>query len=232
MKRISIISFITAAVAFGFASCADKAEEFQKGVVDVEGCYGVYFPAQKTTLSLDPAEPTVDTIIVARTKTEGAITVPYTLKDANNIFQSSELKFEDGQTESYIALAFDSAEVGVTYVCSIIINDPKYASQYTSNAIAIDISVTRDKWNSLGKASFSDIFMFDNVYEAEILQNDKDKSKFRLMHPYDPAMAAGDGYKEANMGNPCEYISLTLLNQVMLFQKLRLLKKIWFISPM
>ena len=141
MKRLSIISIITAAVAFGFASCADQVEEFKKGTVDVAGCYGVYFPAQKTNVILDPADPTVDTILVARTKTEGAIIVPYTLKDANDIFVASELKFEDGQTESYIALAFDSAKVGVTYKLSIVIEDPAYASQYTSNAIAIDYAV-------------------------------------------------------------------------------------------
>lgn len=211
MKRLSIISIITAAVAFGFASCADEVEEFKKGTVDVAGCYGVYFPAQKSNIILDPADPTVDTILVARTKTEGAITVPFTLKDANNIFLASELKFEDGQTESYIALAFDSAKVGITYKCSIVIEDPAYASQYTSNAIAIDVAVTREKWNSLGFGTYSDIFMFDGVYPVEILQNDNENAKFRIMHPYDGAMAAGDGYKEANLGDPCAYIPLVLL---------------------
>jgi len=210
MKRLSIISFFTAAIAFGFASCADKAEEFKKGAPDLDGCYGVYFPAQKTSLILDPSEPTVDTIKVARTKTEGAITVPFTFK-GDSVFTYSELKFEDGQTESYIAVSFDSAQVGTTYTCSIILEDPAYASQYTSNAIAIDLSVTRDKWNSLGNGSFSDVFTFNGTYPVEILQNDKDKTKFRIMHPYDAAMEAGDGYDEENLDEPCEYIPLYLL---------------------
>lgn len=195
MKRLSIISIITAAVAFGFASCADQAEEFKKGTVDVAGCYGVYFPAQKTNIILDPADPTVDTVIVARTKTEGAITVPFTLKDAENIFLASELKFEDGQTESYIALAFDSAKVGITYKCSIVIEDPAYASQYTSNAIAIDVAVTREKWNSLGMAKYSDYWFFNKVYDVEILQNDNDANKYRLIDAYkeiDADLAAED----------------------------------------
>ena len=193
MKRLNIISIITAAVCFGFASCADQAEEFKKGAVDAANCYGVYFPAQKTTVILDPADPTVDTILVARTKTEGAITVPFTLKDANDIFLASELKFEDGQTESYIALAFDSAKVGVTYKCSIAIEDPNYASQYTSNAIAIDIAVTREKWNSLGMASYSDYFFFNAAFDVELLQNDNDPNKYRLIDAYkgiDAAWAA------------------------------------------
>ena len=210
MKRLSIISFLTAAIAFGFASCADKAEEFKKGAPDSEGCYGVYFPAQKTSLILDPSEPTVDTLKVARTKTEGAITVPYTFK-GDSVFTTTELKFEDGQTESYIVVSFDSAQVGTTYKCSFILEDPAYASQYTSNAIAIDLSVTRDKWNSLGNGSYSDIFMFDGIYPVEILQNDKDKTKFRIMHPYDAAMEADDGYSDENKGEPCEYIPLYLL---------------------
>ena len=211
MKRLSIISIITAAVAFGFASCDDNAEEFKKGAPDKTDCYGVYFPAQKTVLTLDPSEPTIDTVFVARTNTEGAITVPYLFNDESQVFKASELKFEDGQTESYIVLKFDSAQVGVTYTCSIILDDPDYASQYTSNAIAIDISVTRDKWNSLGVGSYSDIFMFDNVYPVEILQNDKDRTRFRIMHPYDGAMAAGDGYSAASLGVPCDYIPLKLL---------------------
>jgi len=196
MKRLSIISIITAAVAFGFASCADQAEEFKKGTVDAAGCYGVYFPAQKTNVILDPADPTVDTILVARTKTEGAITVPYTLKDANNIFVASELKFEDGQTESYIALAFDSAQVGVTYKLSIAIEDPNYASQYTSNAIAIDIAVTREKWNSLGMAKYTDYWFMNKAYDVEILQNDNDKNKYRLIDAYKGIDAdyAAEGY--------------------------------------
>ena len=213
MKRLSIISIITAAVAFGFASCDDNAEEFKKGAPDKTDCYGVYFPAQKTVLTLDPSEPTIDTVFVARTNTEGAITVPYLFNDESQVFKASELKFEDGQTESYIVLKFDSAQVGVTYTCSIILDDPDYASQYTSNAIAIDISVTRDKWNSLGVGSYCDIFFLDTVkaYPVEILQNDKDRTKFRIMHPYDAAMAAGNGYSAASRGVPCEYIPLYLL---------------------
>lgn len=209
MKRLNIISLITAALAFGFVSCADKAEEFKKGTPDAAGCYGVYFPAQNTDLSLDPSEPTLDTILVSRTKTEGAITVPYVLKDENNIFQASELKFEDGQTESYIVITFDSAKVGVTYVCSILIEDPAYASQYTSNAIAIDIKVMRDKWNELGMATFNDWFMLGDTYEALLLQNDNDKKKFRLMHPYDEGIKAGE-YGNS-IGDPCEYIAFRLL---------------------
>lgn len=211
MKRISILSFIAAAVALGFASCADNTEEFKQGGADSPDCYGVYFPAQKTTLTLDPSEPTIDTIIVARKKTEGAITVPYTLKDENNIFEASELKFDDGQTESYIVVKFDSAQIGETYLCSFLIEDPAYASQYTSNAIALDLYVTRDKWNSLGNASFSDAFTFDGVYEAELLQNDKDKTRFRLMHPYDGAMADLNGYDEENLSKACDYIPLYLM---------------------
>ena len=190
MKRLNIISIITAAIAFCFASCADKAEEFKKGALDADGCYGVYFPAQNTVLVLDPAEPTFDTILVARTKTEGAITVPYTIKDENDVFHATELKFEDGQTESFIVISFDSAKVGITYLCSIVIEDPAYASRYTSNAIAIDIKVSRDKWVSLGNATFTENF-FGVEYLCEILQNEKDHNKYRLMHPYDSLIITG-----------------------------------------
>jgi len=209
MKRINFISLITAAFAFGFASCSDNGDEFVKGEADLAGCYGVYFPAQNTTLSLDPSEPTTATILVARTKSEGAITVPFELKDDNNVFAASELKFEDGQTESSIELSFPKAEIGVTYTCSFAIKDKLYASQYTSNAIALDFSIMRDKWNSLGNASFVDYFFFTESVECELLQNDLDKSKYRLMNPYDEIIEAG--VYEGAETTPSEYISFKTL---------------------
>lgn len=210
MKKLSIISLFAAAVVFGFASCSEEAEEFKKGTPDVDACYGVYFPAQITSLSLDPAEPTVDTIYVARTKTEGAIEVPFKLTGADSVFVAQPLTFADGQKESYIALSFDKAEVGVKYTCSILIDDPKYASQYTSNAIGIDIDVTRDKWNDLGMATFNDWYMLGDTYKVQLLQNDKNKSLFRLMHPYDAGAAAGE--YGSNIGELCEYIPLELVS--------------------
>ena len=170
-------------------SCA-KEEEHQPGEPEVDGCYGVYFPAQKTDLVLDPADPTTASVSVMRTVTNGSITVPVTVSDTSGLFSVSELRFEDGQSESRINLSFDKIGVGTSYTLNFEITDPQYASKYNSNPIAIDFSVIREKWNLLGKVGFTEDYMWkftvpqDHEKAAEIYQNDNDKNLFRLENPF------------------------------------------------
>ncbi len=163
-------------------SCVQE-EPHKMGEPDNEGCYGVYFPAQETDLNLDPAEPLTASIAVVRTVSTGEITVPVKLTDASGIFAVSDLSFEDGQTESTITLTFDDAEVGVNYSCSLGIEDPQYASKYSSNPVYLDFSVVREKWNDLGKGTWVETGngLF-NHFEAPvtILQNDNDKNLYRV----------------------------------------------------
>ncbi len=168
-----------AAISFASVSCVQE-EPHKMGEPDNDGCYGVYFPAQETDLNLDPAEPLTASIAVVRTVSTGNITVPVTLVDAEGIFTASELTFEDGQTESTIELTFADAEVGVNYSCSLAIEDPQYASKYSSNPVHIDFSVVREKWNDLGKGTWTDNVMFGFSESVTILQNDNNPNLFRV----------------------------------------------------
>lgn len=189
MKNIFKYTLSFLAMSALMLSCA-KEEEHQPGEPEVDGCYGVYFPAQETDLVLDPAEPTKATIAVMRTVTSGSITVPITVSDTSGLFTVSELRFEDGQSESSIELTFDKIGVGISYGLNFEITDPQYASKYNSNPIAIDFSVIREKWNLLGKVAFTENFMWgftveqDHEKAAEIYQNDNDKNLFRLENPF------------------------------------------------
>lgn len=170
-------------------SCA-KEEEHQPGEADVDGCYKVYFPAQKSDLILDPADPTTAQIAVMRSETRGSITVPVNVTDTSGLFSVSELRFEDGQSESYIDLSFNEIGIGTSYGLSLLIDDPQYASKYSSNPVALDFTVIREKWNLLGKIGLTESFMWgisipqthDNA--AELYQNDNDKNLFRLENPF------------------------------------------------
>ncbi len=198
MKKFLYSILTLAAFSFAAVSCVEE-EVHKPGEPDVDGCYGVYFPAQETALTLDPAEPLTHTIAVVRTVSTGDITVPVKLTDKNGVFEMSELKFEDGQTESSIELTFEKAGVGVNYLCSLSIEDPQYASTYSANPVNLDFTVIREKWNDLGMALYTDdiVTTFFNVplgttYEVEVQENDLVKGLYRLKNLY----GAGYPYNE------------------------------------
>lgn len=190
MKKIFKTLFCLAAVSTALVSCNESYEPYEWGEQDVDGCYGVYFPAQKSELTLDPSDPTKATIAVARTVSDGAIEVPVVVADTSGIFTISSLAFEDGQSESSISLEFDNTVVGKTYYVSFKIEDPQYASKYSSNPIALDFRVTREKWNELGPISFAENYYWgisvaeDSKYAAVIYRNDTDPSIFRVENPF------------------------------------------------
>lgn len=180
MKKLFRYALLFAAVAGMSASCA-KEQIHEAGEPEEEGCYGVYFPAQDLDLTLDPADDMTFTIIAARTNSNGDITVPLTITDTSGLFNFSPLVFEDGQTESYITVTFD-IEVGVSYTGSLLIDDFQYASRYSSNPIAVDFSVVREKWNLLGEGTWYEdgYFGFYDPVSVEIWQNDNDHNQYRI----------------------------------------------------
>lgn len=189
MKNIFNYSLSFLALSAMMLSCA-KEDEHQPGEPDLEGCYEVYFPAQESALILDPADPTTTTVSVMRSNANGSITVPVTLTDTSGLFTASDLRFEDGQSESQITVTFDKIEIGKAYTVNFEITDPQYASRYNSSPIAFDLSITREKWNLLGKIGFSEDFMWgfsvpsDHSLAAEVYQNDNDENLFRIENPF------------------------------------------------
>lgn len=52
-------------VSLAAVSCSDD-EKYEKGEADVEGCYGVYFPTQESSYTLDPTQDPTVTLKVSR----------------------------------------------------------------------------------------------------------------------------------------------------------------------
>lgn len=133
---------------FTAASClSEKAHK--PGEPEVEGCYGVYFPAQEASGShtYDPSMTPEVTFKVARRVSKGSIEVPVNLTASEaDIFQKETLKFEDGQTEAELKVSFPDSKNGVEYKMSLSITDPQYASKYLEGATNIDFSVLRVQW--------------------------------------------------------------------------------------
>ena len=182
MKNIFKTLLCLAAVSTALVSCGEKYEPYEWGEDDAAGCYGVYFPTQNSDLTLDPTDPTTATITVARAVTTGAITVPVSVADTSGIFTVTPLSFEDGQKESSFDVSFDKTAVGVKYLVSFEITDPQYASKYNDSAIALDFTVTREKWNTLGQGTWYEngYFAFDAPVPVTIYQNDGDHNSYRV----------------------------------------------------
>lgn len=148
MKKFNKYIFTLAALILAFTACV-KEEGYEKGAADVEGCYGVYFPAQEATgaHTYDPSQDTEIVFTVARTNSEGKITVPVKYKESHEgIFKLEELVFEDGASESTLKVTFPESANGTEYKLQLSIEDPLYASRYSEGATYVDFSVLRVEW--------------------------------------------------------------------------------------
>lgn len=152
MKRNRHILYLLAALMSLMALSCTQEEMASVGEKGDPDCYGVYFPAQTGTgdLQIDPEDPRHFTFKVGRTRTADAITVPVRIisEDAE-IFTLSELTFEEDQRNAEISVYFPTAQLGKTYECTLMIDDPKYASAYSSVSNHLSFSVTRVKWNKV-----------------------------------------------------------------------------------
>ena len=161
---------------------------------------------------MDPAEPTSTKITVMRKNSEGEITVPVTVADTSKLFKFAPITFKDGQAETTIDVTFDGIGIGNTYLASLTIEDPAYASKYNSNPISIDVKVLREKWNNLGVGTWEEhgFFNFDAPENVIIHQNDLDKTKYRIYMRYPDPEKAGEEYALYSSKSD-EYLSLRLL---------------------
>lgn len=207
-RNILFLSSLTLVLA------ACQEEKVEPGEKDLDGCYGVYFPAQDKAvkLVLDPAEPTSTKITVMRKNSEGEITVPVTVADTSKLFKFAPITFKDGQAETTIDVTFDGIGIGNTYLASLTIENPAYASKYDSNPISIDIKVIREKWNNLGVGTWVEhgVFNFKAPENVIIHQNDLDKTKYRIYMRYPDPEKEGEEYALYSSKSD-EYLSLRLL---------------------
>lgn len=137
-----------AVLTFGAVSCVEEAA-YVEGEPDLEGCYGVYFPAQEATGShtFDPSMDRTISFTVARKDSKGEITVPVEVTaSTEGVFSVGELKFADGQSETTLTVDFPNAETGVTYSLSLGVTNPQYASKYVDGDSFIDFSVLIVSW--------------------------------------------------------------------------------------
>ncbi len=153
MKNFRIyIALLASVFIVGLSSCV-KEDGYVAGTPDLQNCYGVYFPNQKNLGTLE-FEPLAEgdkggytaTFTVRRVKSDDEITVPVTITPSE-YFSASEIHFAKGQTETTFDVTLaPNAAIGVSYKCSILIEDPLYASSYSEYKAGMDFSSMVVRW--------------------------------------------------------------------------------------
>jgi len=198
MKNIAKYLFAISAAAFTFAAC-EKEAEIKPGEPELDNCYGVYFPVQEASGDhiYNPTQDKVLEITVARTNTEGAITVPVTASFTDpdgptDVFTASDIVFADGQAETTFTVNFDNAEEGVKYAGHFVIEDNQYASIYSKNSIGLDFTVMCVEMLNL------------KVPDAEGKPTDKDATVTFTLGWWGLVVEANIKYYEVNDVRTCE----------------------------
>lgn len=178
-------------------SCQDDAPDYIAAEkIDSEQ---VYFPSTNSSkVELSSLENSYD-IVVARVKTDNAITVPLTITGNEGLYNiPSSVTFAQGESKANLKITYDAEEIGFDNFSdlSIKIGD-EYTSVYGKSEYLFKIGVP-SPWESLGDATYVEDFVttffgVDNIaYKVEIQENQLTPGLFRLVNPYGEAY----GYNE------------------------------------
>lgn len=240
MKINKIFLFATLASATLFTACSDKDDDYAgPGEWNATADYAnIYFKQASMTESVDPTAPTEasfqvyrrvqheyvfgkdangnDSVVSDKIITSlPARTVKLDIiENTNNVFKISDATFADGDSVATVKVTYDGAEVGIPHVLKVSSSDPALVSYYSKD-IVFTYTVTRVKWNLLGKGTWTDNYYIGKSGEAEIYQRDDNPNVFRVMHPLDEllakAMADTDSWDPGEFnGKQPEYVELTV----------------------
>lgn len=172
---------MVAAASIALVSCQPEVQPHEPGEPEVNGCYGVYFPTQDASGDhvYNPTQDKVIDITVARTNTNGAITVPVKMSfSEDGVFEAAPVTFADGQEETTFAVRFDNAKEGVNYTANFVIDDNQYASKYNAGAIGLDFSVlcvemktlTTEDGSKVANVTFTDDVFWGEIHDEITIQ--------------------------------------------------------------
>ena len=194
MKKIFYI--LSAGLLFAAVSCSQKEIPYEPGELDIDGCYGVFFPSQEAAAThyFEPAAEKIVDVTVKRTNASGAIDVPFVLVGENTtVYKTGAIHFDNGEEETILTVELDnSAEQAKDYPVTIEIQDPQYASKYSSNNAFISFSTMIVTWENLGTFTFYDNWWGES-HVAEVIYYDIDGVRTCKTQNERDAKPIGDG---------------------------------------
>lgn len=150
MKKIFKYTMMLAAMALVLVSCKDE-DPWTKGTWNADPDYqDVSFDIASFAEELDPSDPTIANVKIYRNTTAGDAVVPIKiLQNTDSVFTVDEVRFADGDSVANVKISFPNAAVGKAYTLELFIDDPKFASNY-STSTTYTYTVTRVKWDPAG----------------------------------------------------------------------------------
>ena len=157
---------------------------------DTTGKVEAFFPITYHKLEIDP---TVDeyTIVVARTETTGALSVPVESHDPAGVFDvPSKVEFSDGEATANLVIGLSRMEIETNYTLKITIAvDNVYyykASSTASTKGVFHLDALKQQWDDAGTCTFYDGTWFSNLVSVENIpiQNHAGTNDYRIVAPY------------------------------------------------
>lgn len=134
-------------------------------------------------------------ILLTRTNTDEATTVPLSLKDTTGIFtlKSESVTFDAGEDSVYalVSYSYDDMDSKTTYTVELAISDEALVSQYGLNALSFTCTKA---WKKLGKVQFFEGWFFGYVWEKELIQSPDGTPVYRLLQPFTKSDIEEEGY--------------------------------------
>lgn len=193
MKAIYKHFYLTLCTVLAFALGACTEEVKYTPAEAPEGPQ-VYFPTTlPTQMDLDNNASSFD-VQVSRAATDAA-TVNLTVTNESGLFTiPTSVSFAAGEKVANLTISYNAEELGFDNYQSITlaVADDSNKTPYGTSSYTFKAGIP-SPWTSLGKATYSDAFMFVNSYQVELQQNDLDKNLFRLVRPYREGLVA-EGY--------------------------------------
>lgn len=210
-KYKSIITLAILAMIAVFSACSEDGywDQYQPTTpAGLDACR--YSFAQSTSVnSLDATETQV-IVYVNRTETSKETVVPIkaTVSD-ESLSAPSSVTFKAGEAKAAYVISFEDLVIGETYTVDLAFADSTYLLAPSANSTCKVTIKLNYKWVSLGKGLYMDTFMFENAYEAEIMQAEGFEV-YRVIKPYNKGLVE-EGYVEDGVaGTPAEYVEFSV----------------------
>jgi hypothetical protein len=215
MKSINKItaSLFILCLFLGFASCTEEAEYTQ---AEIPSNVQVFFSnklATKVELSPDLNVTSYEVELLRINKAD-ELTVNLSVEtESPDVFTvPATASFAAGSDATKIVISYDPSKLDYDDYKSIriAVSDENQTSPYGSSFYAFTAGIPAP-WRSLGKATFSDAWMFENSYEVEIQQHMLEPNRYRLVDPYTQGLNE-EGYVPAyNKGNQSPFVEFNIL---------------------
>ena len=185
MKTIKNILGILLALAVmtTFYSCGEDEPEYTPA--EKPNTPEVFFPASNsTTIELSSLSNSFQ-VAIDRIKTDEAITVPLTVSDPSGLFDvPTSVSFAQGVANASISITYDHEDFEYDKYTELKLTvGDSHSTPYGISEYVMSVGVPAP-WKSLGKAKFSDTWVFENTFEVEVQQHALEPSRYRIIEPY------------------------------------------------